>query len=103
MQGVDGAEKPPPKGQGDKRGGARASGTKVQKPKKTISTGIEGPLSGLTFVFTGVLESLDRQQSQDLVKSLGARVTTAVSGRTDFLVHGNLLEDGREFTKGNKY
>jgi hypothetical protein len=60
-------------------------------------------LEGRTFVFTGVLENLARDAAQDFVKVLGGRVTTAVSTRTDYLVAGDLLEDGRQYTEGSKY
>ena len=60
-------------------------------------------MAGWTFVFTGVLEGLSREDSVDLVKTLGGRVTAAVSGKTDYLVVGEVLEDGRAFTEGSKY
>lgn len=60
-------------------------------------------LDGLTFVFTGVLSNLHREAGEDYVKILGGRVTTAVSGRTDYLVCGDVLEDGRDVTEGSKY
>lgn len=60
-------------------------------------------MQGLTFVFTGVLPNLHRDDAIDLVKILGARVTGAVSGKTSFLVCGPELEDGRDYTSGSKY
>ncbi|BFZ58178.1 DNA replication factor C complex subunit Rfc1 [Savitreella phatthalungensis] len=45
-------------------------------------------LLGLTFVFTGVLPTLERGDAQELVKKYGARVTTAPSKNTDFVVVG---------------
>jgi replication factor C subunit 1 len=60
-------------------------------------------MQGLTFVFTGVLPNLHRDDAQDLLKTLGARVTSAVSGKTSFLVCGPELEDGRDYTSGSKY
>jgi replication factor C subunit 1 len=60
-------------------------------------------LEGLAFVFTGVLNDLARDSATDLVKCLGGRVTTAVSGKTDYLVVGEVLEDGRMYTEGSKY
>ncbi len=47
----------------------------------------------LTFVLSGVLESLERGQAEDLIKRYGGKVTGAVSGRTDYLVLGS---DGGE-------
>jgi len=46
------------------------------------------PLAGLRFVFTGTLESLPRSRAKRIVESAGARVTSAVSAETDFLVAG---------------
>jgi len=60
-------------------------------------------LEGLTFVFTGVLANLNRDDAESFVKILGGRVTKAVSSKTDYLVCGNLLEDGRDCTLGSKY
>lgn len=52
----------------------------VDKPKDT--------LSDLTFVFTGGLDSMTRTEATELVERHGGRVTSSVSGRTDFLVVG---------------
>jgi replication factor C subunit 1 len=60
-------------------------------------------LSGLTFVFSGILDTLGRDESIDYVKILGGRVTTAVSRKTSYLVVGSTLEDGRPVTEGSKY
>lgn len=60
-------------------------------------------MQGLTFVFTGVLKNLAREDAMDLVKMLGARVTTAVSSKTSYLVAGSVLEDGRPYTEGSKF
>jgi replication factor C subunit 1 len=60
-------------------------------------------LQGRTFVLTGVLDNLHRDDAMDLIKTMGGRVTTAVSGKTDYLVVGAILEDGRSYTEGSKY
>jgi replication factor C subunit 1 len=61
-------------------------------------------LAGTTFVFTGILtEDLSREQATEMVKILGGRVTTAVSTKTNYLVTGPILEDGRPYTEGSKY
>lgn len=60
-------------------------------------------MQGLTFVFTGILDGLSREDSADLIKIMGGRVTSAVSGRTSYLVAGQMLENGKPYTEGNKY
>jgi len=98
-----------------------------------------GCLSGLTFVFSGILSTndvattatntamainsptkgeyyinrsldcsninceLSRDTATDIIKILGGKVTTSVSGKTDYLVCGNILEDGRQLEEGSKY
>lgn len=51
----------------------------------------------------GCDEELARDLASDLVLSLGGKVTSAVSGKTDYLVVGSILEDGREVEEGSKY
>jgi replication factor C subunit 1 len=62
-----------------------------------------GILDGFTFVFTGNMDDLSREEATDYVKCLGGRVTTAVSGKTNYLVTGSILEDGRPIEEGSKY
>jgi DNA ligase (NAD+) len=45
-------------------------------------------LAGETFVFTGGLSALTREEAEDLVEEHGARSTGSVSGNTDYLVVG---------------
>jgi len=51
---------------------------------------VEGPrpLAGKTLVITGALASLSREGARELVESLGGRVTSAVTRKTDFVVVG---------------
>ena len=46
-------------------------------------------MQGLTFVFTGVLDSLDRDDAVNLVKRYGGKVTGAPSSKTSYVVLGN--------------
>ena len=62
----------------------QASGAPVELPN-----GSENCLAGLTFVFTGVLDSLDRTAGQELVKRLGGKVTGAPSKKTNFVILGS--------------
>jgi DNA ligase (NAD+) len=45
-------------------------------------------LSGLTFVLTGTLPSLSRQEAKTLIESHGGKVTGSVSQRTSYVVAG---------------
>lgn len=50
---------------------------------------LEGVLSGLTFVITGTLPSLSREEAKALIQNLGGKVTDSVSKNTDFVVVGD--------------
>ncbi|KAK2196062.1 bifunctional P-loop containing nucleoside triphosphate hydrolase/Sec1-like superfamily/ATPase [Babesia duncani] len=60
-------------------------------------------IEGLRFVFTGILKSLDRDTASANVRRMGGIVVSAVSGKTDYLVVGEILENGKHYTTGNKY
>ena len=53
-----------------------------------VQTKSDGSLSGKTFVITGTLPSMTRDEAKDLIRSLGGKVTGSVSKKTDFLVAG---------------
>ena len=61
-----------------------------------------GPLNGKTIVLTGEM-IISKEELKAILMNLGARVTTAVSSKTDILIHGEKLEDGRKYTDGKKY
>ena len=46
------------------------------------------PLAGLTFVITGTLPSMSREEAKALIESHGGKVTGSVSSRTDYLLVG---------------
>jgi DNA ligase (NAD+) len=50
---------------------------------------IEGqPFAGMTFVITGTLESMTREQAQEALLALGAKVSGSVSKKTRYVVAG---------------
>jgi DNA ligase (NAD+) len=48
----------------------------------------EGKLSGLTFVLTGTLPELTREEASQKIAAEGGKVTTSVSKKTDYVVAG---------------
>ncbi len=48
----------------------------------------EKPLAGKTFVLTGALAAFTRDEAEEKLRALGARVTGSVSGKTDYVVAG---------------
>jgi DNA ligase (NAD+) len=57
------------------------------------------PFDGKTFVLTGTLARLTRDEARDLILRRGGRVTGSVSRKTDYVVAGELpgskAEDAR--------
>jgi DNA ligase (NAD+) len=57
-------------------------------------------LTGKTFVFTGTLERFPRSEAQRRVEALGAKASSTISSKTDFIVYGpgagSKLEKARE-------
>jgi DNA ligase (NAD+) len=49
----------------------------------------EGPLAEKTFVLTGTLPTLTREEATERILAAGGRVTSSVSKKTDFLVAGD--------------
>lgn len=59
----------------------------VEIIKEQSST--EKPLEGKTFVFTGTLPTLQREEGQAIVRRLGGNVSSSVSKKTSFVVAGS--------------
>ncbi|XP_034661870.1 replication factor C subunit 1 isoform X2 [Drosophila subobscura] len=55
---------------------------------KEIPTGTPDCLKGLTFVVTGVLESMEREEAESVIKGYGGRVMTVVGKKLMYLVVG---------------
>ena len=60
--------------------GVRTKDTRQRQP---------GPLSGKTFVITGTLASVSREQAEERIEGLGGKVGSSVSRNTDYLVVGD--------------
>jgi len=63
----------------------RAAGLKFTHPKKVKQT---GPFDGLTFVLTGTLPNLTREQATEKIEAAGGKVAGSVSKKTSFVVAG---------------
>lgn len=60
----------------------------------------EGPFVGKTFVITGTLPEISRDEARTWLESLGAKVTGSVSKNTDFLLAGEAA--GSKLAKAEK-
>lgn len=59
-----------------------------------------GPLMGQTFVLTGTLPTLTREDARQLIESGGGKVTTSASKRTNYVVAGD--DAGTKLDKAKK-
>jgi DNA ligase (NAD+) len=57
-------------------------------------------LAGKIFVLTGTMTSFTRQEAREKIESLGGRVTSTVSTKTDYVVAG--ADPGSKFDKARE-
>ncbi|MGA7579569.1 MAG: NAD-dependent DNA ligase LigA [Desulfobaccales bacterium] len=74
----------------------REAGVREEPPERPPN----GPLAGKTFVFTGGLAHISREEAKALVTDRGAKVTSSVSAKTDYVVVGT--DPGSKFTKARE-
>jgi len=67
---------------------ARLRDAGVRWPERAVQQVNDQPLAGKTFVLTGTLESLTRDEASDRLRALGAKVSGSVSKKTDYVVAG---------------
>ena len=68
-------------------------------PKGSTPSGADSAFAGKTFVLTGTLETMGRNEAQEKIRSLGGNVSGSVSKKTHYVVAGpgagSKLEDAQ--------
>ena len=72
-------------------------GVKIESQRSTVKS---QKLKGLTFVLTGTLESISREEAKEKIRSLGGEVSESVSKKTSYVVVGE--EPGSKLEKAKK-
>jgi DNA ligase (NAD+) len=65
-----------------------AAGVRVAEEMRAVAPVESQPLAGLTFVVTGTLPTLSRDEAHELIKSHGGKVAGSVSKKTSYVVAG---------------
>jgi DNA ligase (NAD+) len=78
----------------------RAAGVDLTAPVAATSTTIDDSLAGLTFVLTGTLDDMTRDEAQAAIEARGGKVTGSVSKKTSYVVAGE--SPGSKFTKAEQ-
>lgn len=66
----------------------KASGLQLVSEQKSQAIAINPRIAGKTFVVTGTLPTLKRDEAKDMIKNAGGKVTDSVSKKTNYLVVG---------------
>ncbi|MGH9253102.1 MAG: NAD-dependent DNA ligase LigA [Vicinamibacterales bacterium] len=67
----------------------RAAGVRMEVPPDTrAARDVEGPLTGKTYVLTGTLQSMTRDQATEAIERLGGKVVGSVSRKTTAVIVG---------------
>jgi DNA ligase (NAD+) len=67
---------------------ARLRAAGIHWPDAARPPAVEQTLAGMTFVLTGTLESMSREEAEAALRALGAKASGSVSKKTDYLVAG---------------
>ena len=75
----------------------RAAGLQLEQERKAP---LGGALTGKTFVLTGTLPTLSRDEAAEKIRAVGGKVTNSVSKKTDYVVAGE--KAGSKLEKAQK-
>ncbi len=75
-------------------------GVRMSGERRAAATGTAQPFAGLTFVITGTLPTLSRDEAKVFIEERGGKVTGSVSAKTDFLLAGE--KAGSKLEKAEK-
>ena len=78
----------------------QAAGLQFEREVGAQSDRSEGILAGKTFVVTGTLPTLKRDEAKDLIESNGGKISDSISAKTDYLVAGE--KAGSKLAKAEK-
>lgn len=70
------------------------------KIEPVVRTGVPGRLAGQSFVLTGSLETMSRDEAKDKLRALGATISESVSKKTTYVVVG--AEPGSKYEKAKQ-
>ena len=77
-------------------------GAGIRWPDEKVPDSTEMPLLGRSYVITGTLSSMGRNEAKERLQRLGAKVAGSVSKKTTALIAGSGTETGSKMTKAQE-